>query len=147
MQEAKCRAYGAELPVETKTCGKRDKSLGVTVALNEATRTDGGQKAAVQQESEEVGQLSTEAAAEQKDKKKPVDSGKLVSEEQEPVRKTDEDSTADEIIPAECILLSIEGFLNGFPVRFLIDSGATDCFVSTAFVEEKELGMNKRKKR
>ena len=76
-----------------------------------------------------------------------MDSGELGSEEQEPMRKTDEDSTADEIIPADCILLSIEGFLNGFPVKFLIDSGATDCFVSTAFVEEKELGVNKRKEK
>ena len=43
--------------------------------------------------------------------------------------------------------MSIEGFLNGFPVKFLIDSGATDCFVSTAFVEEKKLGLNKRKEK
>ena len=52
---------------------------------------------------------------------------------------------AVEEIPAECILLCIEGFFNGFPVKFLIDSGATDCFVSTAFVEAKELVLNKRK--
>ena len=54
---------------------------------------------------------------------------------------------ADEELSAGCILLSIEGFLNGFPVKFLIDSGATDCFVSTTFVEEKELGLNKRKEK
>ena len=42
-------------------------------------------------------------------------------------------------------LLSIEGVFNGFPVKFLIDSGATDCFVSTAFVEDKGLVLNKRK--
>ena len=54
---------------------------------------------------------------------------------------------ADEKIPADCTLLSIEGVLNGFPVKFLVDSGATDCFVSTAFVEEKELDQNKRKEK
>ena len=43
--------------------------------------------------------------------------------------------------------MSIEGFLNGFPVKFLIDSGATDCFVSTAFVEERKLDLNKRKEK
>ena len=59
--------------------------------------------------------------------------------------KMDEAEPADEEIPAECILLCIEGFFNGFPVKFLIDSGATDCFVSTAFVEEKGLDLNKRK--
>ena len=54
---------------------------------------------------------------------------------------------ADEKIPADCTLLSIEGCFNGFPVKFLVDSGATDCFVSTAFVEEKELDQNKRKEK
>ena len=54
---------------------------------------------------------------------------------------------ADERIPADCTLLSIEGYFNGFPVKFLVDSGATDCFVSTAFVEEKELDQNKRKEK
>ena len=43
--------------------------------------------------------------------------------------------------------MCIEGFLNGFPVKFLIDSGAIDCFVSTAFVKEKELDVNKRKEK
>ena len=54
---------------------------------------------------------------------------------------------ADEELPADCILLSIEGCLNGFPVKFLIDSGATDCFVSTEFVENKELEVNKSKEK
>ena len=76
-----------------------------------------------------------------------MDSGELVSEDTEPVKEKTESDAADEEIPAGCILLSIEGFLNGFPVKFLIDSGATDCFVSTAFVEEKKLGLNKRKEK
>ena len=59
----------------------------------------------------------------------------------------DTKSAADEDIPADCILLSIEGCLNGFPIKFLIDSGATDCFVSTEFVENKELDLNKRKEK
>ena len=37
--------------------------------------------------------------------------------------------------------------LNEFPVKFLIDSGATDCFVSTAFVKERELDLNKKKEK
>ena len=48
---------------------------------------------------------------------------------------------------AECILLCIEGFFNGLPIKFLIDSGASDCFVSTTFVEEKGLVLNKRKEK
>ena len=76
-----------------------------------------------------------------------MDSGELVPKDTEPEKEKNESDAADEEIPAGCILLSIEGFLNGFPVKFLIDSGATDCFVSTAFVEEKELGLNKRKEK
>ena len=147
MQEAECRARCEELPDEETACGKRDESLGVTVAPSEAISADGVQKAAVQQESGQVGQLSTEAAADEKKKKKPVDSGELVSKEAEPVKETNDNSDAEEEILADCILLCIEGFLNGFPVKFLIDSGATDCFVSTAFVEEKELELNKRKEK
>ena len=76
-----------------------------------------------------------------------MDSGELVSEDTKPMKQTDESDAADEKIPADCILLCIEGFLNGFPVKFLIDSGATDCFVSTAFVKERELDLNKRKEK
>ena len=70
-----------------------------------------------------------------------------ITEDSEPAVKMDETISADEGIPAECILLCIEGFFNGFPVKFLIDSGASDCFVSTTFVEEKGLVLNKRKER
>ena len=68
-----------------------------------------------------------------------------VTEESEPVVKMDETEPADEEILAKCILLCVEGFFNGFPLKFLIDSGATNCFVGTAFVEDKELVLNKRK--
>ena len=117
----------------------------LTVGANEAEKEDGEQKSAVQQDSEHVGQLLTEAAAVEKQKKEPVDTGVQVTEETEPVEKMYENESVDEEIPAECILLSIEGVFNGFPVKFLIDSGATDCFVSTAFVEDKGLVLNKRK--
>ena len=117
----------------------------LTVGANEAEKEDGEQKSAVQRDSEYVGQLLTEAATVEKQKKEPVDTGVQVTEETEPVVKMYENESADEEIPAECILLSIEGVFNGFPVKFLIDSGATDCFVSTAFVEDKGLALNKRK--
>ena len=117
----------------------------LTVTTNEAESEDGGQKSAVQRNSVHVGQLFIEAAAVEKQKKEPVDTGEQVTEESEPVVKMDEAEPADEEIPAECILLCLEGFFNGFPIKFLIDSGATDCFVSTVFVEEKGLDLNKRK--
>ena len=48
---------------------------------------------------------------------------------------------------AESVLLCVARFLNGFPVKFLVDSGATDCFVSATFAEEKGLLLNKRKEK
>ena len=68
---------------------------------------DGGQKSAVQRNSVHVGQLFTEAAAVEKQKKEPVDTGEQVTEESEPVVKMDEAEPADEEILAECILLCI----------------------------------------
>ena len=119
----------------------------LTVGANEVECEDGGQKSAVQRNSVHVGQLLTEAAAVEKQKEEPVDTGEQVTEDSGPVEKKDENGSADEEIPAACILLCIEGFFNGFSVKFLIDSGATDCFVSTAFVEEKGLDLNKRKEK
>ena len=54
-----------------------------------------------------VGQLFTEAAAVEKQKKELVDTGEQVTEESEPVVKMDEAEPTDEEIPAECILLCI----------------------------------------
>ena len=145
MQKTKCRPCCEGLPYEEKACGKREQSLDGAVTSNETIRTNGVQKAAVQQGSRHVGQLSTKATVDEKQKKKLVDSGELVSEDTEPVKETNESDPANEEILADCILLCIEGLLNGFLVKFLINSGVTDCFVSTAFIKEKELDLNKRK--
>ena len=117
----------------------------LTIGTNEAESKDGGQKSAVQWNSVHVGQLFTEAAVVEKQKNEPVDTGEQVHEESEPVVKMDEIAPANKEILAECILLCIEGFFNGFPVKFLIDSGAIDCFVSTAFIDDKGFVLNKRK--
>ena len=44
------------------------------------------------------------------------------------------------------VLLCIAGQLDGIPVTFLIDSGATECFVSTRVVREHSMKICKRKK-
>ena len=54
-----------------------------------------------------------------------------------PVPPRNETDSAGEIETAESVLLCIAGFLNGFPRTFLVDSGATDYFVSASFAEEK----------
>ena len=59
----------------------------------------------------------------EKKKEKPVDTGsqvkKQVHVDTESASEKDTKSAADEEIPADCILLSIEGCFNGFPVKFL----------------------------
>ena len=81
MQKTKCRPCGERLSDEEETCGKREQSLDGAVTSNEAISTDRAQKAAVKQEFGQVGQLSTEATTDEKQKKNPVDSGELVSED------------------------------------------------------------------
>ena len=39
------------------------------------------------------------------------------------------------------VLLSVFGSLNGFVVKFLIDSGANECFVDIAFAEKNGLKL------
>ena len=68
-----------------------------------------------------------------------MDLGELVSEDIEPMKETNESDTADEEIPANCILLCIEGLLNGFPVKFLIDSGATDYLLALHLLRKGNL--------
>ena len=93
----------------------------LTVGANEAESEDRGQKSGVQRDSVHVGQLLIEVAAVEKQKEEPMDTGVQVTEESEPVVIMDETEPADEEIPAECILLCIEGCFNGLPVKFLID--------------------------
>ena len=46
------------------------------------------------------------------------------------------DLSADKESPADSVLLCILGEVNGIEVTFLIDSSASECFLSTAFVEK-----------
>ena len=54
---------------------------------------------------------------------------------------------ADEIEAAQVVLLCISGTLEGIPVKYLIDSGASDCFVSTEFVIKTWFKNNKNKRK
>ena len=55
-----------------------------------------------------------------------------------------EDMPIDE---AGTILLYVIGSLNGFSVKFLTDSGASECFVGTKFAEKHGLVLTKTKKK
>ena len=57
------------------------------------------------------------------------------------------DLSAEEDVPADSVLLCILGELNGLAVTFLIDSGASECFLSTAFVEKNKIKTKKTKEK
>ena len=54
---------------------------------------------------------------------------------------------ADEIEAAQVVLLCLAGTLEGFPVHYLIDSGASDCFISADFVREHGIKTSKTKEK
>ena len=76
-----------------------------------------------------------------------VDTGMQVAEDSVLVPPMNETDSASEIETAESVLLCGSGFLNGFPVKFLVDSGAIDYFVSANFAEKEGLLLNKRKEK
>ena len=77
-----------------------------------------------------------------------TDAGVQVDEDSLPGLETDEVKlSADEDIPADNVLLCILGELNGIAVTFLIDSGASECFLSTAFVEKNKIKTRKTKEK
>ena len=54
---------------------------------------------------------------------------------------------ADEIEAAQVVLLIVAGTLEGIPVHYLVDSGASDCFVSADFVREHGIKTSKTKEK
>ena len=55
--------------------------------------------------------------------------------------------SGDEIEAPDTILLCVLGELNGFSVKFLIDSGANECFVGEAFIEKNRFHLTKTKEK
>ena len=59
----------------------------------------------------------------------------------------DIDLSRDEIDPPGGVFLCILGKVNGIEVTFLIDSGASECFLSTTFVKKNEMKTIKSKEK
>ena len=55
--------------------------------------------------------------------------------------------SGDEIDPFGSVLLCILGKVNGIKVTFLIDSGASECFISTTFVKKNKIKTVKAKEK
>ena len=69
-----------------------------------------------------------------------MNAGVQVDEDSLPSLAMDESNlSVDKDILVDSVLLCILGELNGIEVTFLIDSGASECFLSTAFVGKNEI--------
>ena len=133
---------GKKLPnEEEQKAGKRDEQLTLTVGVNEVQWKDGDSPT----EPERSGQkLLVDTAVEET----LVHAGVQVDEDSLPgLEMNESDLSVDEDIPSDSVLLCILGELNGIEVTFLIDSGASECFLSTAFVEKNRIKVRKTKEK
>ena len=53
--------------------------------------------------------------------------------------------SGDEIDSPSSVLLCILGKVEGIEVTFFVDSGASECFLSTTFIEQNKLKIAKAK--
>ena len=78
----------------------------------------------------------------------PKEKGMQVVEDSQPVPLTnDVELSGDEIDSPGSLLLCILGKVEGIEVTFLIGSGASECFLSTTFVEQNKLKIAKAKEK
>ena len=118
-----------------------------TVEVGESTCKDGGENvvAAVQSESAQSGQTKSKIAAVDG---APEEKGMQVVEDSQLVPlTTDVGLLGDDIDSPGSVLLCILGKGERIEVTFLIDSGASECFLSTTFVEQNKLKTAKAKEK
>ena len=125
------------MPSKEETTGERGKSLTLTIGVGESTDEDGGVNAVHPRPkpSEQIvmGGVAAQGAT--------MDTGMQVDEDSLSMPQTNEIETVCSV------LLCIAGFLNGIYVTFLIDSGASECFLSTSFVEKNKIKTRKTKEK
>ena len=129
------------LPNEEKELGKWDGSLTLTVGVNKRQEKDGVSPAKPEQSRVKLlVDIAVDGIL--------VDTGMQVDEDSLPGESRDEtDLSVDESVPTDSILLCILGELNGIKMTFLIDSGASECFLGTAFVEKNKIKKKKKKEK
>ena len=133
---------GAELPgEEEKKAGKWDEQLTLTVGVNDMQFKDGESPAGPKKSGEKrLVETVVEGTL--------VHTGVQVDEDSLPGLKINEsDLSADEESPTYNVLLCILGEVNGIEVTFFIDSGASEWFLSTAFVERNKIKTRKTKEK
>ena len=135
------------MPSEKEEIGERGKSLTFTVEVGESTGKDGGDNnvAAVQSKSAQSGQTKSKIAA--VDGAPEENAMHVVEDSQFVPLMNDVGLSDDEFDSPSSVLLYILGKVNGIEVTFLIDSGASECFLSTTFVEKNKLKTAKAKEK
>ena len=116
---------------------------GVENAVDADAALQGMEKAAVDEDS---ALAAAKGAVDTAPKKNKV-AGQQEKEDSTSGPQKSEVNLADKIEAAQIILLCISGTLEGFPMKFLIDSGASDCFVSSEFVRVHGLKTVKTKEK
>ena len=116
---------------------------GEETAVDADAALQGMKNAAVDEDST----LAVEKGAVDTAQKKNKVAGQQEKEDSTSGPQKSEINLADETEAAQVILLCISGTLEGFPVKFLIDSGASDCFVSSEFVRVHGLKTEKTKEK
>ena len=134
-------SYRQKLSYEKEKLGKRDGTLMLTVGVDAVQEKDGDTPAGPAESGQ---QELVETAVEEK----LADASVQVDEDSLPGLVMDEPGlSTDENFPVDSVLLCVEGCLNGISVVFLIDSGASECFVGKAFAEENGLKLTKTKEK
>ena len=169
LSPSECRAYCEKLPIEVKATGKLEWSL-ISVGTDDEIAlemTDEGSRGVLKPEKEkknkqksikrekndkndqgqEPGSVQQDGSAEGSEGK--PKKTKTVVETEDTAQEYEETTPEpqDALDETGTVLLCIAGQLDGIPVTFLVDSGATECFVSTRVVRDHKMKICKKKEK
>ena len=157
------------MPTEIEATGKPERSL-ISVGINDETaleRTDEGNGSVIKtakekknkqksikyektdknDQGQEPGSVQPDGGAEGSEGK--TKKTKTVVETEDTAQEYEETTPEpqDALDETRTVLLCIAGQLDGIPVTFLVDSGATECFLSTRVVRDHNMKICKKKEK
>ena len=169
LSTSECRAYCEKLPIEVEAIGKLERWL-ISVGIDDEIAlemTDEGNRGMLKPEKEkknkqkslkhekndkndqgqEPGSVQPDGSIEGSEGK--PKKTKTVVETEDTAQEYEETTPEpqDALDDTGTVLLCIVGQLDGIPVTFLIDSGATECFVSTRVVRDHNMKICKKKEK
>ena len=118
-----------------------------TIKVGESTGKDGGDNHVTTVQSQSARSRQTKSKIVVVDAAPKENSMQVVEDSQSVPLTNDVGLSGDEIDSPGSVLLCILGKVNGIETTFLIDSGASECFLSTTFVETNQLKTVKAKEK